>query len=59
MHPAEEAVVSPSGRIYSREFILEYLLTKSKELKKITKAFEAQEVITSTCLFSKMMIGFC
>jgi nitric oxide synthase-interacting protein len=44
MHPAEEAVVSPSGHIYSREYILEYLLTKSKELKKVTKAFEAQEV---------------
>eukprot|EP01034_Spumella_vulgaris_P022185 gene22185-28295_t len=43
MHPAEEAVVSPSGHIYSREYILEYLLTKSKELKKVTKAFEAQE----------------
>ena len=44
MHPAEEAVVSPSGHIYSREFILEYLLTKSKELKKAAKAFEEQEV---------------
>ncbi len=48
MHPAEEAVVSPSGHIYSREYILEYLLTKSKELKKLTKSFETQEVNTST-----------
>ena len=44
LHPAEDAVVSPSGRIYSREYILEYLLTKSKELKKEWKAYEDQEV---------------
>jgi hypothetical protein len=48
MHPAEEPVVSPSGHIYSREFILEYLLTKSQELKKQQKIFEDQQVCLPT-----------
>lgn len=43
LHPAENPVVSPSGRIYSREFILEYLLTKGKELKKQWKDYEDQQ----------------
>lgn len=43
MHPAEDPVITPSGHLYSREFILEYLLTKSKEIKKQSKAFEEQE----------------
>lgn len=36
-------MVSPSGRIYSRESIIEYLLTKSKELKKQWKEYEEQQ----------------
>jgi nitric oxide synthase-interacting protein len=32
-----EPVVSPSGRIYEREAILEYLLKKTKELKEIQR----------------------
>lgn len=43
MQPAEEPVVSPSGHIYSRECILEYLLTKSRELKQLQRDFEAQK----------------
>eukprot|EP00598_Pedospumella_elongata_P006532 CAMPEP_0184973250 /NCGR_PEP_ID=MMETSP1098-20130426/5123_1 /TAXON_ID=89044 /ORGANISM="Spumella elongata, Strain CCAP 955/1" /LENGTH=292 /DNA_ID=CAMNT_0027495695 /DNA_START=25 /DNA_END=903 /DNA_ORIENTATION=- len=43
LHPAENPVVSPSGRVYSREFILEYLLTKGKELKKQWKDYEEQQ----------------
>jgi nitric oxide synthase-interacting protein len=41
--PVEDAVVSPSGHIYEREVILEYLLTKTKELKKQAKQFEQQQ----------------
>ena len=37
-----EAVVSPSGRIYEREAILEYLLTKTKELKELRIQYERQ-----------------
>lgn len=44
LNPSENPVVSPSGRLYSREFILEYLLTKSQELKKQWKKYEAQQV---------------
>lgn len=45
LHPAEDAVVSPSGHLYSRESILEYLLTKSKELKTQREQYEQQQVI--------------
>mmetsp|Transcript_30216 Transcript_30216/g.51103 ORF Transcript_30216/g.51103 Transcript_30216/m.51103 type:complete len:328 (-) Transcript_30216:1178-2161(-) len=44
MHPAEDAVVSPSGHIYSRECIIDYLLTKSKELKKLRQIWEDQQL---------------
>ncbi|KAJ1438552.1 hypothetical protein B484DRAFT_444501 [Ochromonadaceae sp. CCMP2298] len=43
LRPAEDPVVSPSGRIYSREFILEYLISKQQELKKQKQAFDAQQ----------------
>ena len=33
----------PSGHIYSREFILEYLLTKKKELKRQRVQYEAEQ----------------
>jgi nitric oxide synthase-interacting protein len=42
--PIEDAVVSPSGHIYSREAILEYLLNKTQEIKAQARAFEEQEV---------------
>lgn len=42
-YPAEDPVVSPSGRIYSRETIIEYLLNKSKELKNSWKEYESQQ----------------
>lgn len=42
-YPAEDPVVSPSGHIYSREAILEYLLSKSKEVKKAWKEYEEQQ----------------
>ena len=35
--------MTPSGHIYEREVILEYLLKKTKELKKQAKDFEKQE----------------
>ena len=41
--PVEDAVMTPSGHIYEREVILEYLLKKTKELKKQAKDFEKQE----------------
>ena len=53
--PAEDPVVSPSGRLYSREFILEYILTKNQELKKQQREYEAQQVrqeMTSHCVIS-------
>jgi len=41
--PVDDAVVSPSGTLYSREAILEYLLQKSRELKRATQEYEEQE----------------
>ena len=34
LRPAIDPIVSPSGHIYEREVILEYILTKAQELKK-------------------------
>lgn len=47
MYPAEDPVVSPSGHIYSKESMLEYLLTKSKELKESQRLYDEQQVISS------------
>jgi hypothetical protein len=39
-----EPVVTPSGRIYEREAILEYLLNKTKQSKQLQKEYEKQQV---------------
>jgi nitric oxide synthase-interacting protein len=44
LYPVEEAVVSPSGHLYSREAIIEYLLNKTKELKNLQQQFELQNI---------------
>ena len=44
LRPAEDPVVSSSGHVYSREAILEYLLTKMQEIKVATKLYEKQQV---------------
>ena len=49
LQPVIEAVVSPSGRLYSRESILEYLLSKTKDLKQSAKAHELQKVQKLIC----------
>lgn len=43
LQPAVDPVVTPSGRLYSREAILEHLMTKTEELKRQRAAFEAEE----------------
>lgn len=43
LSPCIEPVVSPSGHVYEREVILEYILTKSAELKDQTRLYEIQE----------------
>ena len=43
LNPSEEAVVSPSGHLYSREAILEYLLLKTKDLKNQQRLYEDQQ----------------
>ena len=37
-------MVSPSGHLYGREAILEYLLLKGKEMKKTARLFDEQQV---------------
>jgi len=44
LKPAEEAVVSPSGRIYTREAILEYLLLTTQKIKEQTRLWEQQRL---------------
>ena len=39
-----DGVVSPSGHLYSREAILEYLLQKTRDLKELTILFEEQQM---------------
>lgn len=41
LQPAVEPVVTPSGHIYSRESILEYLLVKTQELKRQNAEYES------------------
>mmetsp|Transcript_7679 Transcript_7679/g.11393 ORF Transcript_7679/g.11393 Transcript_7679/m.11393 type:complete len:294 (+) Transcript_7679:75-956(+) len=43
LQPVSDAVVSPSGHIYEREAILEYLLKKTKELKRQAKLFDEEQ----------------
>lgn len=43
LKPVVDPVVSPSGHLYSREAIIEYLLTKTQELKKQRAIYEAQQ----------------
>jgi nitric oxide synthase-interacting protein len=44
MQPVTEAVITPSGHLYNREAILEYLLLRSQELKQLQKNYECQQV---------------
>lgn len=57
MHPAVDPVVTPSGHVYSREFIIEYLLTKSKDLKLLNKAYEEQQAAQRYAEESKGVIA--
>ena len=43
LEPVQEPVVSPSGHLYSKEMVYEYLLTKVKGLKRQRAAFDAQQ----------------
>jgi len=43
LQPAVDPVATPSGNIYSREYILEYLIQKKKDLKRQREQYEAQQ----------------
>ena len=43
LHPTNDPVVSPSGHIYSREAILQYLLNKMQEIKDQQILYEKQK----------------
>eukprot|EP00596_Hydrurales_sp_CCMP1899_P002719 CAMPEP_0119037342 /NCGR_PEP_ID=MMETSP1177-20130426/5664_1 /TAXON_ID=2985 /ORGANISM="Ochromonas sp, Strain CCMP1899" /LENGTH=271 /DNA_ID=CAMNT_0006998511 /DNA_START=147 /DNA_END=962 /DNA_ORIENTATION=- len=43
LNPVVDAVISPSGHMYSREAILEYLLMKTKDIKHQQQQFESQK----------------
>jgi hypothetical protein len=56
LYPAEDAVVSPSGHLYSRESVLEYLLSKSKDLKVLREQYEEQQVRNSYPFFNLLFM---
>ena len=41
--PVQDPLVSPSGHVYSREAIMEYLLEKTQELKRQQDLYDAQQ----------------
>lgn len=43
LQPIKDAVITPSGHMYSREAMIAYLLTKTQELKEQTKLFELEQ----------------
>jgi len=43
IHPVDDPVVSPSGHIYSREAILQYLLNKMQEIKDQQTSYDNQQ----------------
>jgi nitric oxide synthase-interacting protein len=45
LQPAVDPVVSPSGHIYSRESIYEYLLTKKEDIGRQKVSYEAQQKV--------------
>lgn len=44
LNPVVDAVVSPSGRMYSREAIMEYLLLKTRDIKEHQQKFDDQKL---------------
>ena len=43
LQPCREPVVTPSGVLYDKGVLLEYILGRKKEIERATKAYEAQE----------------
>eukprot|EP00658_Telonema_sp_P-2_P021383 TRINITY_DN18517_c0_g1_i2.p1 TRINITY_DN18517_c0_g1~~TRINITY_DN18517_c0_g1_i2.p1 ORF type:complete len:350 (-),score=77.48 TRINITY_DN18517_c0_g1_i2:91-1140(-) len=43
LQPCVDPMASPSGHLYSREIIYEYLLSKKKEIQRQTKQYEDQQ----------------
>ena len=43
LQPCVQPVVTPSGVLYDKEVIIEYILSRKKEIERETKAWEAQQ----------------
>lgn len=57
LEPAKDPVVTPSGHVYSREAIVSYLLTKTRELKEEQAALESRRAAKERLLEQEAQIA--
>lgn len=58
LNPIDDPVATPSGHVYSREAMLEYLLNANREIKSQRRKFEQQQVPNFEANCGHLLFGF-